>query len=58
VHSTLALSYLLKIYHADFTETQLTSLSTLIFSKLSDNASAVRESAALALVDLAPALSL
>jgi hypothetical protein len=58
VHSTLALAYLLKTYHADFTEENLKLMISLMLSKLSDNAASVRESAALALVELTPVLAL
>jgi hypothetical protein len=57
VHSQLALSYLLKTYHTDFKEEELQVILDLMLTKLSENAASVRESAAIALVDLSPLLS-
>ena len=57
VHSQLALSYLLKTYHSNFQEEELQAILDLMLTKLSDNAASVRESAAIALVDLSPLLS-
>lgn len=52
------MSYILKVYHADVSETLLKEIIEMMIIKLSDNASPVRESAAMSLVDLAPLLSL
>ncbi len=57
-HSTLALSYLLKVYHKDFSEEKLNEFVSLMIIKLSDNAASVREAAAIALTSIAPEMNL
>ena len=48
----------MKTYHSEFSEEDLKAIIDLMLTKLSDNAASVRESAAIALVELAPLLSL
>ena len=52
------MSYILKVYRADVGETLRKEIIEMMIIKLSDNASPVRESAAMSLADLSPLLSL